>query len=204
MKNPLSAPALRDRVSKWAILRRCGVPMYGANLLYPLSVPVYSPLRTARKAVPPRAIRRGGTQKGSRTRRRKGCGCLQACAGGRIGGGLYQRTGSLVEPFGKGGVGVDGFEEIAGCAATLDGEGGFGDQIGSVGSGDVRSEELAAAFFNDELEQPGRVRPWPAPCRARGTGTPKFSRRTLLLACASESPTSPISGAVKMAEGTTS
>ena len=52
-------------------------------------------------------------------------------------------------------MGVDGFEEIAGCAATLDGEGGFGDQIGSVGSGDVRSEELAAAFFNDELEQPG-------------------------------------------------
>ena len=80
---------------------------------------------------------------------------MRACADGRIGGGLYQRTGSLVEPFGKGGVGVDGFEEIAGCAATLDGKGGFGDQIGSVGSGDVCSEELAAAFFNDELEQPG-------------------------------------------------
>ena len=101
---------------------------------------------------PAEAIRRGGAQKGSRTRRRKGYGCLQACAGGRIGGGLYQRTGNLVDPFGKGGVGMDGFEEIAGCTATLDGEGGFGDQIGSVGSGDVRSEELAAAFFNDELE----------------------------------------------------
>lgn len=53
MKNPLSAPA-RGIAFQRAILRRCGVPMYGANLLYPLSVPVYSPLRTARKAVPPR------------------------------------------------------------------------------------------------------------------------------------------------------
>lgn len=177
MKNPLSAPA-RGIAFQRAILRRCGVPMYGANLLYPLSVPVYSPLRTARKAVPPR-LSEGAAHKKAAAPEKKGVRLpSKLVPGGRIGGGLYQRTDSLVDPFGKGGVGVDGFEEIAGCAATLDGEGGFGDQIGSVGSGDVRSEELAAAFFNDELEQPGRVRPWPAPCRARGTGTPKFSRRT--------------------------
>ena len=63
MKNPLSAPA-RGIAFQRAILRRCGVPMYGANLLYPLSVPVYSP-PSVRRGRPSRR----GYPKGRRTKR---------------------------------------------------------------------------------------------------------------------------------------
>lgn len=79
MKNPLSAPA-RGIAFQRAILRRCGVPMYGANLLYPLSVPVYSPLRTARKAVPPRLSEGAAHKKAAAPGEERGAAAFQACA----------------------------------------------------------------------------------------------------------------------------
>ena len=74
---------------------------------------------------PAEAIRRA--QKDSRTRRKRARPSSSLFSGGVRR--LYQRTGGLIEPFGKGGVGVDGLEEIAGGAAAPDGKGGFGNQI---------------------------------------------------------------------------
>lgn len=204
MKNPLSAPA-RGIAFQRAILRRCGVPMYGANLLYPLSVPVYSP-PSVRRGRPSRR----GYPKGRHTKRqphpeKKGVRLpSRLVPGGRIGGGLYQRTGSLVDPFGKGGVGVDGFEEIAAVQPRW---------MARVASA-IRSEAWAPAMCAPRsLPLPSSTTSLNSPASSpmacalpssRNWNTEVFTANPCCLACASESPTSPISGAVKMAEGTTS
>lgn len=136
------------------------------------------PHRTARKAVPPRLSEGAAHKKAAAPGEERGTGLPSGLCRRQDRRRAIPANRQPRRSLRKGWGGRGWFRRDRGCAATLDGEGGFGDQIGSVGSGDVRSEELAAAFFNDELEQPGRVRPWPAPCRARGTGTPKFSRRT--------------------------
>ena len=80
---------------------------------------------------------------------------------------------------------MDGFKETPCRAPLLKGKGCFGDEIRGVRPGNVNAEEFACAFFGNDFEESGKRA---IPC----------SR-----ACSSVNPTSPISGEVKMAEGTT-